>query len=66
MPKANILLNVELHVAPKFSGRLLLHFEHGRLLSDRHVLENELVGSVELFKQLLQRAGYRVEANCEE
>ncbi|MGA9606255.1 MAG: hypothetical protein WBR21_04420 [Rouxiella badensis] len=60
------MLNVDLPVSPDFSGRILLYVERGHVVANKPVLEDEMVGSVELFTQFLQRAGYRLEANCEE
>jgi hypothetical protein len=60
------MLNVDLPLLSDFSGRILLYVEGGHVVANKPVLENEMVGSVELFMQLLQRSGYRVEANCEE
>ncbi|QOI56577.1 hypothetical protein [Rouxiella badensis] len=66
MNNSSPMINVDLPLSCDFSGRILLYLEGGHVVANKPVLENELVGSVELFTQLLQRAGYRVEANCEE
>lgn len=60
------MLRVDLPLSSDFSGRILLYVERGHVVANKPVLEDEMLGSIELFTQLLQRAGYRVEANREE
>lgn len=54
------VLNIDLHVAAEFSGRVLLYIENGVLKADKPLQEDEIIGSAELFEQILERAGYRL------
>ncbi|MGG4734660.1 hypothetical protein [Leclercia adecarboxylata] len=54
------LLNIDLHVSPDFSGRILLYIENGLVKSEMPLLPNEIIGTPSLFNQLLERAGYRI------
>lgn len=54
------LLNIDLHVSPDFSGRILLYIENGLVKSEMPLLSNEIIGTPSLFNQLLERAGYRI------
>ncbi len=54
------ILNVDLHVSPDFSGRILLYIENGLVKSEMPLLPNEIIGTPSLFNQLLERAGYRI------
>ncbi len=54
------LLNIDLHVSPDFSGRILLYIENGLVKSEMPLLPNEIIGTPTLFNQLLERAGYRI------
>lgn len=54
------VLNIALHVAPGFSGRVLLYIENGVVKGDTPLMADEIIGTPTLFNQLLERAGYRV------
>lgn len=54
------LLNVDLHVSPDFSGRILLYVENGLVKADMPLHPGEIVGTQSLFEQILERAGYCV------
>ncbi|NWC65425.1 hypothetical protein [Cedecea sp. P7760] len=54
------VLNIELHVAPDFSGRVVIHFEKGRAICHRRLLDREHVASLDSFLELARMAGYRV------
>lgn len=54
------LLNIDLHVSPDFSGRILLYIENGLVKSEMPLLPNEIIGTPALFNHLLERAGYRI------
>ncbi|KUR16114.1 hypothetical protein [Klebsiella aerogenes] len=54
------VLNVDLHVSPDFSGRIMLYVENGLVKSELPLLPDEIIGMPTLFNQLLERAGYRV------
>lgn len=53
------VLNVDLHVSPSFSGRILLYVEKGLVKSEMPLMPDEIIGTPTLFHQLLERAGYR-------
>lgn len=54
------LLNINLHVSPEFSGRVLLYIENGVVKGDTPLMADEIIGTPTLFNQLLERAGYRI------
>ncbi|EPY5421690.1 TPA: hypothetical protein PCO36_001742 [Klebsiella oxytoca] len=54
------MLNVNIHVSPDFSGRIMLYVENGLVKSELPLLPDEIIGTLTLFNQLLERAGYRV------
>lgn len=54
------LLNVDLHVSPDFSGRIMLYVENGLVKADMRLKPEEIIGTQSLFEQMLERAGYRV------
>lgn len=35
------VLNVDLHVLPDFTGRVVLHIENGRVICDRQLFDDE-------------------------
>lgn len=54
------MLNVDLHVSPDFSGRIMLYVENGLVKSNIPLMPDEIIGTPTLFKQMLERAGYHV------
>lgn len=54
------LLNVDLHVSPDFSGRIMLYVENGLVKADMRLQPEEIIGTQSLFEQMLERAGYHV------
>ncbi|SSH11810.1 hypothetical protein [Klebsiella pneumoniae] len=54
------MLNVDLHVSPDFSGRIMLYVENGLVKSEMRLMPDEIIGTPSLFNQLLERAGYCV------
>ncbi|MEG0870358.1 MAG: hypothetical protein RSG77_25430 [Hafnia sp.] len=54
------VLNIDLHVAAEFSGRVLLYIENGVVKSDTPLMADEIIGTPTLFEQILERAGYRL------
>ncbi|AUU87765.1 hypothetical protein C2U55_01045 [Enterobacteriaceae bacterium ENNIH3] len=53
-------LNVDLHVSPDFTGRIMLYVVDGIVKSEMRLMPDEIIGTPSLFNQLLERAGYRV------
>ncbi|CAM7423080.1 hypothetical protein PHDIMM138B_09880 [Phytobacter diazotrophicus] len=54
------MLNVDLNVPLDFSGRIMLYMENGLVKSEMRLMPDDIIGTPSLFKQLLERAGYRV------
>ncbi|MDT7353292.1 hypothetical protein RQN31_02425 [Citrobacter freundii] len=54
------LINVDLHISPGFSGRIMLYVENGLVKSEIPLLPEEIIGTPVLFDHILERAGYRV------
>lgn len=54
------VLNIELHVLPDFTGRVVIHFEKGRAICHRRLLDREHVASLDSFLELARDAGYKV------
>lgn len=54
------LLNIDLHVSPDFSGRILLYIENGVVKGETPLMADEIIGTATLFNHLLERAGYRI------
>lgn len=54
------MLNMSLHVAPDFTGRILLYIVDGELKCETRLMSDEIVGTPKLFSELLERAGYRM------
>ncbi|KMK23123.1 hypothetical protein ABW11_21190 [Pluralibacter gergoviae] len=55
------ILNVPLHVAPEFTGRVVLYIENGRVKCDVRLSDNEHICSLEGFIELARAAGIRLE-----
>ena len=54
------MLNVDLHVSPDFSGRIMLYVVDGIVKCEMRLHEDEIIGTPSLFNHLLERAGYHV------
>lgn len=50
------MLNVDLHVSPDFSGRIMLYIENGEIKGEMPLMTNEIIGTPKLFNELLARA----------
>ena len=46
------VLNVDLHVLPDFTGRVVLHIENGRVICDRRLLDDEHICSLATFIEI--------------
>lgn len=55
------LLNINLHVAPDFTGRVVVYFENGKVDCDRRLLDDEHIASLETFIEIARKAGIRIE-----
>lgn len=46
------VLNVDLHVLPDFTGRVVLHIENGRVICDRRLFDDEHICSLATFIEM--------------
>jgi hypothetical protein len=46
------VLNVDLHVLPNFTGRVVLHIENGRVICDRRLSDDEHICSLATFIEM--------------
>lgn len=56
----NTLLNVNLHVAPGFTGTVIVHLKNGRLVCDYPLVNGEYVATLPAFLEMARRAGWSV------
>ncbi|MDS1324831.1 hypothetical protein XC67_24580 [Klebsiella pneumoniae] len=55
------VLNVDLHVLPDFTGRVVLHIENGRGICDRQLFDDEHICTLATFIEMARDAGLRIE-----
>lgn len=55
------VLNIDLHVAPEFTGRVVLYIEKGHVKCDRRLLDDEHICAIDTFIELAREAGLRIE-----
>ncbi|EPY4330032.1 hypothetical protein ACXDJA_005902 [Klebsiella variicola] len=55
------VLNVDLHVLPDFTGRVVVHIENGRVICDRRLFDDEHICSLATFIEMARDAGLRIE-----
>lgn len=55
------VLNVDLHVLPDFTGRVVLHIQNGKVICDRRLLDDEHICSLATFIQMARDADLRIE-----
>lgn len=55
------VLNVDLHVLPDFTGRVVLYIENGKVKCDRQLLDKERIGCLDTFIELVREAGLHIE-----
>lgn len=56
----NTVLNVNLHVAPNFTGRVVVHLKDGRHVCDCPLLNGEHIATLPSFLEMAQRVGWSV------
>ncbi|MBE0041837.1 hypothetical protein FOT65_25300, partial [Citrobacter portucalensis] len=49
IPPQSSTLNVDLHVLPDFTGRVVLYIENGRVTCDRRLFEDEHICALDTF-----------------
>lgn len=55
------ILNIDLHVAPEFTGRVVLYIERGKVKADRRLSDDEHICALNTFIELAREAGMRIE-----
>ncbi|EMM7533063.1 hypothetical protein RVW77_001816 [Citrobacter braakii] len=55
------VLNVDLHVLPGFTGRVVLHIENGRVICDRRLFDDEHICSLATFIEMAREMELRLE-----
>lgn len=56
------VLNVQLNVAPDFTGRIVLRFDAGQLIDDRPLFDDERISTLKGFLDLAHEANWLVTA----
>lgn len=54
-------LNVDLHVLPDFTGRVVLYIENGRVTCDRRLLDDEHICALDTFIEMAREMELRIE-----
>lgn len=55
------ILNVDLHVLPDFTGRVVLYIEKGRVICDRRLLDDEHICALDTFIEMAREMELRLE-----
>lgn len=55
------VLNVDLHVLPDFTGRVVLYIENGRVTCDRRLFEDEHICALDTFIEMAREMELRIE-----
>ena len=55
------VLNVDLHVLPDFTGRVVLYIEKGRVTCDRRLLDDEHICALDTFIKMAREMELRLE-----
>lgn len=55
------VLNVNLHVLPDFTGRVVLYIENGKVKCDRRLSDEEHICALDTFIELAREAGLQIE-----
>lgn len=55
------VLNVDLHVLPDFTGRVVLYIENGRVTCDRRLLDDEHICALDTFIEMAREMELRLE-----
>lgn len=55
------VLNVDLHVLPDFTGRVVLYIEKGRVTCDRRLLDDEHICALDTFIEMAREMELRLE-----
>ncbi|POP44953.1 hypothetical protein CHU32_13820 [Superficieibacter electus] len=55
------VLNVDLHVLPDFTGRVVLYIENGKVKCDRRLLEEEHICALDTFIEMAREMELRIQ-----
>lgn len=55
------VINVDLHVLPDFTGRIVLYIENGRVTCDRRLFEDEHICALDTFIEMAREMELRIE-----
>ncbi|MDU2939105.1 MAG: hypothetical protein E7B59_08050 [Enterobacteriaceae bacterium] len=55
------VLNVDLHVLPDFTGRIVLYIENGKVKCDRRLLEEEHICALDTFIEMAREMELRIQ-----
>ncbi|EAS2250679.1 hypothetical protein DT214_05580 [Salmonella enterica subsp. salamae] len=55
------VLNIDLHVLPNFTGRVVLYIENGRVICDRRLLDDEHICALDTFIEMAREMELRLE-----
>ncbi|POP41769.1 hypothetical protein CHU32_24720 [Superficieibacter electus] len=55
------VLNVDLHVLPNFTGRIVLYIENGKVKCDRRLLEEEHICALDTFIEMAREMELRIQ-----
>lgn len=55
------VLNMDLHVLPDFTGRVVLYIEKGRVTCDRRLLDDEHICALDTFIEMAREMELRLE-----
>lgn len=55
------ILNIDLHVLPEFTGRVVLYIENGKVKADRRLSDDEHICAIDTFIEMAREAGLRIQ-----
>lgn len=55
------ILNIDLHVAPEFTGRVVLYIESGKVKADRRLSDDEHICALDTFIEMARDMELRFE-----
>lgn len=55
------ILNIDLHVSPEYTGRVVLYIENGRVKADRRVSDDEHICALDTFIEMARDMELRLQ-----
>lgn len=55
------ILNIDLHVLPEFTGRVVLYIENGKVKADRRLSDDEHICGLDTFIEMAREMGLRLQ-----